>query len=76
LKGSNYCIDKFKPAMMLEVDNSLLQTQSSSAVELLGFIKEKGYNIYDITNGKTINNLDDRIPSHFDVWCSPIVGTN
>jgi len=76
LKGSNYCIDKFKPAMMLEVDNSLLQTQSSSAVELLGFIKEKGYNIYDITNGKTINNLDGRIPSHFDVWCSPIVGTN
>jgi len=76
LKGSNYCIDKFKPAMMLEVDNSLLQAQSSSAVELLGFIREKGYNIYDITNGKTINNLDDRIPSHFDVWCSPIVGTN
>jgi len=76
LKGSNYCIDKFKPAMMLEVDNSLLQAQSSSSLELLGFIKEKGYDIYDITNGKTINNLDGRIPSHFDVWCSPIVGTN
>jgi len=76
LKGANYCIDKFKPAMMLEVDNSLLQAQSSSSVELLGFIKEKGYDIYDITNGKTINNLDGRIPSHFDVWCSPIVGTN
>jgi FkbM family methyltransferase len=72
LKGSNYCIDKFKPAMMLEVDNSLLQAQSSSAVELLSFIKEKGYNIYDIINEKAIDKLDGQIPSHFDVWCSPM----
>ena len=72
LKGSNSCIDKFKPALMLEVDNSLLQAQSSSAVELLNFISSKGYKIYDITNGKTIESFESGIPAHFDIWCSPL----
>ena len=72
LKGSNSCIDTFRPAMMLEVDNSLLQAQSSSASELLNFIKGKGYDIYDITNEKSIEVFEIGLPSHFDIWCVPI----
>jgi len=70
LNGAINCLEKFKPSMMLEIDDRLLRLQSSSTLEILHFLKGRGYDIYDITNERIIMDLSIQMPVHFDIWCS------
>ncbi len=72
LKGALRTIQQFKPLLFIEVDDQYLKEQQSSALELVQYIKSFGYAIYKSGNNKPVNETDDLIGCHFDVFCRPV----
>lgn len=68
LKGGERTLRMYKPILFIEVDNDHLQAHGYSAVELIGFLKELGYN--SIVKASNLQPLDahyDFTHCHFDV---------
>lgn len=70
LKGAEKTLQSFRPSIFMEVDQSKLTRQNSSAKELLGKLQSFGYNLYHAETNQEIV-LDSDIPAHFDVFCTP-----
>lgn len=73
LKGAVQTIERDKPFLFVEVNNTFLQRQNSSAKMLIEFLSSKGYQIsYDLS--KAAVSLDDDFENkHFDIVCIPSV---
>lgn len=71
LKGAAQTIERYKPVLFVEVNNTFLQRQNSSAKMLVEFLLSKGYQIsYDLS--KTAVSLNDDFENkHFDIVCIP-----
>jgi FkbM family methyltransferase len=67
LKGAEATLRKYKPILYIEVNNNNLQAQNSSAEELLTFIKDAGYDIFEIDTHQEIKLFS--ISRHTDVYC-------
>jgi hypothetical protein len=54
LKGSSSVLMRYKPIIILELVDNLLKNQESSSREVLGFLEELGYVVYDIAGNNKI----------------------
>lgn len=72
LKGAEQSIKKFEPILFMEVDDSNLKKQNTSASELIRWLESLG--IYQITdvNGKTVKSSDNFEGEHFDAVCRAV----
>lgn len=71
LKGAEQTIKKYIPIMVVEVNDFNLKNQHSSAIELLHFIKNLGYN--EIYNLNTMECIDNSSLENccIDILCKP-----
>lgn len=67
LKGIEEIIDEYKPSMFIEVDDKNLKVNGSSAIELLDWLFQKGYKLYDAEADKEITYPFQTVTNHFDV---------
>jgi FkbM family methyltransferase len=67
LKGIEEIIDEYKPSMFIEVDDKNLKVNGSSAIELLNWLFQKGYKLYDTEADKEITYPFQTVSNHFDV---------
>ncbi len=68
LKGSYNTLLNFKPALFIELDNSNLKKQNSSAVELCNYLTQIGYNIYE--EGKNSPLQSFNIYKPINIYCT------
>lgn len=71
LKGAAQTIERYKPVLFVEVDNTFLQRQNSSAKMLVEFLLSKGYQISYNLSKTAVSLNDDFENKHFDIVCIP-----
>lgn len=71
LQGAKETIKQFKPKLFFEIDEKKLIQQKTSPEELVEEIRFLGYKILDIESSIEIKP-NERIKSHFDIYCLPI----
>ncbi|HRP53615.1 MAG TPA: FkbM family methyltransferase [Fluviicola sp.] len=69
LKGAKEMLQKFKPMLFIELDDSNLKLQGSSSKELVSFLTFLGYGIQHAENKQVILETDPFEGTHFDVVC-------
>lgn len=69
LEGAVMTLNKFKPALFIELDDSFLRRQGKSGKELVGFLIDKGYQIFSAENDKQIMADENFESRHFDIVC-------
>jgi FkbM family methyltransferase len=71
LKGAEQTIKKYTPIMVVELNDVNLKNQHSSAIEVLHFIKDLGYN--EIFNLNTMERIDNSSLDNccIDILCKP-----
>lgn len=72
LKGASETLRRFRPILFMEVNNSFLARQNSSALEVFEFLTAHGYGIEYAVNGKPVNINSDFEGKHFDVIGRPV----
>ena len=70
LKGGENCISKFEPTFFIELDNTLLKEQNSSAKILISFLEEKKYKIKNAATLRPVTSTDNFEKCHFDIICT------
>jgi FkbM family methyltransferase len=67
LKGAVETLKKYLPALFIELNDKSLQYQGSSAAELVGFLKNLGYKIFE--DGKVQELSQEDMYKHIDIIC-------
>jgi FkbM family methyltransferase len=72
LKGAEQSIKKFQPKLFMEIDDSNLKKQNTSASELISWLES--LEIYQISDvyGKPVKSSGNFIGEHFDVVCRTV----
>jgi FkbM family methyltransferase len=73
LKGAAESIKKFKPVLIIEVDDEHLKRSGSSAAELVSFLSELQYRSRRTDNDDNITAAYNFSGKHFDVISLPLV---
>lgn len=71
LRGARQTLEKFRPRLFIEVDDTNLQAQGDSAQELICELEGHGYSAFDSVTGQLISHDEDFSGRHFDVICRP-----
>lgn len=71
LKGAVQLLTNYRPALFIELDDSNLKEQGSSAPDLIQFIESLGYLIEHAETGEIISKNSNLKNSHFDIICKP-----
>ncbi len=71
LKGAVNLLTRNKPLLFIELDDSNLMEQGSSAADFIQFIEAFGYAIEHAETGETITKNNHLKNSHFDIICKP-----
>lgn len=69
IAGATKTILKHRPTMFVEVNESFLMRQQSSARELINFFQTNGYRIFYAEDGNEVRLNDEFQGRHFDVVC-------
>lgn len=69
LKGAIGTLTSLKPILFVELDNNNLIEQKSSAKELIAFLEQLNYSIYNAQTNEKITSLNDFTNCHFDIVC-------
>ena len=72
LQSAEKTIEKFKPIIHSEMQDSKLKEFGSSALEMSNFLRNKGYSLKDADTGSPIDNTFTYINCHIDVLCLPL----
>lgn len=67
LKGAVETLKKYLPALFIELNDKSLQCQGSSAADLVGFLKNLGYKIFE--DGKVQELSQEDMYKHIDIIC-------
>ena len=70
LKGASSIIRNFKPKMFIEVDDTNLKEQGSSAKDLIEYLYTFDYFIVNSETKEIVKKESDFRNSHFDIICS------
>ncbi len=68
LKGALLTIKTFHPSMIIELDDTNLRVQGSTAAELCEYISNLGYSIREHGNNVDLSPAD--YGRHMDIYCS------
>jgi len=71
LQGAKKVISQHRPTLFIELDDSNLKEQQSSAKELILFLEDLSYRIIRSDTGSAVTSLTDFSRSHYDVICTP-----
>lgn len=69
LKGGEQTLRKHHPLLFIELDDTNLAQQNTSAKELVGFMNRLNYTIYHSETKKQIFETDNFTDCHYDVIC-------
>lgn len=67
LKGGKNCIEKHRPKLFIEINDSNLKEQGDSALELIAFLEPFYKNLSHAETGESINSKVNLINKHFDL---------
>ncbi|MBS1512390.1 MAG: FkbM family methyltransferase [Bacteroidetes bacterium] len=67
LKGAEETLKKFSPSLFIELNDQSLKYQGSSANELITFLKNLGYRIFEDGKEEELNESD--LARHIDIIC-------
>ncbi len=68
LKGAIHLLQKFKPALFIELDDNNLKEHKSSALALVEFLNSLSYDIYKAETDELINRNTNFADCHFDIY--------
>lgn len=69
LKGGKKFLEEQKPILFIELDDNNLKDQNSSALELIEFLSDLGYQMTRADLGYTIDQHLDLSNCHYDIIC-------
>lgn len=69
LRGGEQSLRKYHPLLFIELDDTNLVQQNSSAKELVEFLNQLNYTIYHSETGKQIFGTDSFRDCHYDIIC-------
>lgn len=72
LNGAKNLLSKFKPHLYIEIDDINLKKQNNSADEMIQFLTNYGYKIYQIPGDKLITKYAEMDPKSRDIYCKPV----
>ena len=73
LKGAKQLLEKFKPELFIEMDDSFLNANNASIKQVIQFLSEMNYKIQVAQTGKIITtDTESFAEKHFDVLCTKI----
>lgn len=67
LKGATQTLSKYKPMLFLELNNDFLSQAGSSGADMIKFLSELGYKVYNADGFKQLSPTDDFKNTHIDV---------
>lgn len=67
LKGAHFTINKYKPVLFLELNNSYLGRNGSSTAEVIKLLTDWGYRVYNAETQRALLCNDDYQNTHIDV---------
>ena len=70
VKGAVKTLEKFHPTLFIEVDDFMLGQQETSARQLIDFIGQFGYKIYNADTATLITPETNLKNCHFDIICN------
>ena len=70
LLGAEQTILRFLPKLFIEVDDNLLKQQKYSAEELVRWLMQRGYKIYNAENNSAVSPGQSFANCHFDIICA------
>lgn len=73
ISGGVKTLDTFRPIFFIELDNSNLLEQGSSAKKLVAFLEEKNYFIFHSETNEKINSESNFNNCHYDIIAKPMV---
>lgn len=73
LTGASKTLTEFKPILYVEVSDSTLKKNNSSAKDLIELIVNYGYYLTNARSGKIISLNEDFDNIHTDVLCHPVI---
>ena len=71
LKGGLNTLQKFKPILFIEVDDNNLKLQYASASELIAFLEQLNYNIFNAETNEIVSSKNNFFNCHFDIISMP-----
>jgi FkbM family methyltransferase len=71
LAGAQACIERFRPSLFVEINDSNLRAQGGGARELVGWLEARSYRITDAESGVPVSSTEDFAGRHFDIVCRP-----
>jgi len=72
LKGAEQTIKKHKPLLFIELINSNLIRNQTSASEVVAFIDSLGYQIINVLDGSVIYTNTNVSTASYDIFCGPV----
>lgn len=67
LQGAEWVLKRYQPQLFIELDDEHLQSQGSSAKELVFFLEERGYNLFEAAEMRRVTSEVSFRNCHFDV---------
>jgi FkbM family methyltransferase len=71
LKGGVKTLDTFRPIFFIELDDSNLREQKSSASKLIAFLEDKNYSIFHSETNERITSTSNFNICHYDIIAKP-----
>lgn len=72
LGGAEKTLERFHPALFIEVNDELLRQQNASAAELTAFLTAKKYSMKHAGTGQAVTPGTDFRGQHFDIIATPV----
>ena len=69
LLGTEKTILRFHPKLFIELDDDMLRRQQSSASELLNWLIQREYKIFDAETNSPVSAKQSFVHCHFDIIC-------
>jgi FkbM family methyltransferase len=73
LQGAVMSIQKFKPLLFIELIDGYLKKNGNSASQLVNFVSDLGYDVFDADDMSLVNVSSDFSKVHIDILCKPKV---
>lgn len=71
LRGAVKSIQKFKPLLFIELIDEYLKRNGNSASQLVQFVSNLGYNVFDADDMSLIKVSGEFSKPHIDIFCQP-----
>jgi FkbM family methyltransferase len=72
LRGAQRTLETFRPRLFIELDDSNLRQQQSSAKEMVEFLERLGYRLTHAEENRAVTSTDSFVGQHSDIIGTPV----